>query len=161
MAGGSRANRKKRNGVLNNQKHSVSSPAPDRQTRSSAESTAKKSNQSNKAPSSSRRKQLKSPDRKKSKEAPNPLSPTPFAPSTQKTGNQASAAALQRFDIHICASGEQFCRAPWTIPIGHTCVPFFLLWISWREHPNNMCTVCFPSWGYGRSNCTSWLSGWL
>ena len=58
------------------------------------------------------------------------LSPRPFQSATQLSGKQASDQAgiilatptLVRFDLHICASGQEFCRAPWTKPLGHRCV---------------------------------------
>ena len=66
----------------------------------------------------------------KSKGLPLHVTPRPFKTATQRSGNEAAAQSrnmaptptLVRFDLHICASGEDFCRAPWTKPLGHRCV---------------------------------------
>ena len=73
----------------------------------------------------------KSPDKKKTRSTGATVhqSPHPFQASTQLSGIQASGQAgsiattptLVRFDLHICASGQDFCRAPWTKPLGHRC----------------------------------------
>ena len=74
----------------------------------------------------------KSPEKKKTRSTGVPAhqSPQPYRAATQLSGIQASVQAgsiattptLVRFDLHICASGQEFCRAPWTKPLGHKCI---------------------------------------
>ena len=107
-----------------------STPSPTKTTSQTHDKTTKKSNKKSSStpkPTTTNpvRDPLKSPISKKTKASGTLpyLSPVPFAASTQMSGKEASdRSSLVRFDLHICASGQEFCRAPWTKPIGHRCV---------------------------------------